>query len=166
MHGHVHVAVPREKDDRQRRAAGDERRLQLKPRHLGHAHVENEAARLRGIVVLKKGLRAVVDQHEPSHRLKKHLLRHAEGFIVVDDSHDRYDFGHCCPSPLFCPVFSFSSFPRRSRPRPSRPPPRRARRRARSPRRRPRASPRTRSSPRGCRQCRARSRGRVRARRA
>ena len=87
VHGHTDVAVPGEKNHRQRKTPRLQHFLQIKPRESGHAHVGNEASRARHQVVFQKRFGACVRHRLKAAGLQQQFLRHQKDFIVVHEPH-------------------------------------------------------------------------------
>jgi hypothetical protein len=92
--GHRDVAVSGDEDDGRDRAASVELLLEIETAHAGHADIEQEAARLSGIVVRQKRGGTVIRDSVESQRFQEQAQGGAGGRIVIDDMDGGCAFRH------------------------------------------------------------------------
>ena len=94
LHGHFDVAVPGEKEDGLSVLPAAQLRKEFKSRHVGHAHVENDAARDRGHVVAKEVRRARIGLHLIAFAAKHEAESLERRRIVVHHPHEKMHVIH------------------------------------------------------------------------
>ncbi len=94
LHRHRHIAVAGNENDRDHRAQPVELLLQLQAAHFRHAHVQHQAARLSGVVVLQEFAgRSQCRGHQPD-GLQQQAQRAPDSLVIVNDEDHRRSLFH------------------------------------------------------------------------